>query len=123
LTILGSILSMNNAGEELGFWARLVLAIFVTWRITNLLANEDGPADIIARFRAGLGNGLGGKLMDCFQCLSLWVAAPMAFFVSKNSLNLLLTWLALSGVACLLNRIGQDSIIVQQRQQGQGRDV
>ena len=35
--------------EDIGFWARLVLAVFATWRITNLLANEDGPADLIAR--------------------------------------------------------------------------
>jgi hypothetical protein len=110
--------------EDLGFWARLVLAIFATWRITNLLSNEDGPGDIIAHFRARLGTGLGGKLMDCFQCLSLWVAAPMAFFVSNSPLNLCLTWLALSGAACLLNRTCQESIVIQRpRQQLQGRDI
>ena len=95
------------------FWARFVLAIFATWRITHLLASEDGPADLIVRFRARLGSGMVGKLIDCFQCLSLWVALPLAFFVSRELLDLLLTWLALSGAACLLERIGQEPVVIQ----------
>ena len=95
------------------FWARLVLAILATWRITHLLASEDGPADLVVRFRARLGSGLVGKLMDCFQCLSLWVALPLAFFVSRKPLELLMTWLALSGAACLLERIGREPVIIQ----------
>ncbi len=95
------------------FWARLVLAILATWRITHLLASEDGPADLVVRFRTRLGSGLVGKLMDCFQCLSLWVALPLAFFVSRKPLELLLTWLALSGAVCLLERIGQEPVVIQ----------
>lgn len=97
----------------MSFWARFVLAVLATWRITHLLASEDGPADLIVRFRARLGSGLVGKLMDCFQCLSLWVAVPIAFFVSRRPLDLLLTWLALSGAACLLERAGQESVVIQ----------
>ena len=81
--------------------------------MTHLLANEDGPLDLIALFRARLGSGLFGKLMDCFHCLSFWVATPMAFFVGGKPLDLLLTWLALSGAACLLERIGQEPVVIQ----------
>jgi hypothetical protein len=95
------------------FWARFVLGILATWRITHLLANEDGPVDLIVRFRARLGNGVVAKLMDCFQCLSLWVAVPIAFFISRRPLDLLLIWLALSGAACLLERIGQEPLVIQ----------
>ncbi|MBI3120918.1 MAG: DUF1360 domain-containing protein [candidate division NC10 bacterium] len=94
-------------------WLRFVLAVLATWRITHLLANEDGPAELLARFRERLGGGLAGRLMDCFHCLSFWVAAPLAFFVSGNPLELLLTWLALSGGACLLERFGQEPIALQ----------
>jgi hypothetical protein len=109
----------------MSFWARVVLAILATWRITHLLASEDGPADLVVRFRARLGSGLAGKLMDCFQCLSLWVALPLAFFVSRRPLDLLLTWLALSGAACLLERVGQEPVVIQpitQTTEG-GKDV
>jgi hypothetical protein len=91
------------------FVARFVLAVLATWRVTHLLANEDGPADVIFRLRRRLGDGLIGSLMDCFNCMSIWVAAPLALFVSTNPLNWLVSWLALSGGACLLERLGGGS--------------
>ena len=97
----------------MSFWARFVLAILATWRITHLLAKEDGPADLVVRIRARLGHGMTGKLMDCFECLSLWVAVPIAFFVSRRPVDLLLIWLALSGAACLLERIGGEPVLIQ----------
>ena len=63
---------------------RIVLAVLATWRVTHLLASEDGPADIIVRFRRLLGQSPLGTLMDCFNCLSLWVAAPAALFISRR---------------------------------------
>ena len=95
------------------FWIRFVLASLATWRVTHLLAQEDGPADLIVRFRARLGNGLAGSLMDCFQCLSLWIAAPAALFVTRHLLDWMFTWLALSGAACLLERLGQEPVEIQ----------
>ena len=98
---------------ETNLWMRFVVAVLATWRVTHLLANEDGPADLIVRFRARLGHGLVGKLMDCFDCLSLWVAAPVGLFVSQNPLQWLLVWLALSGAACLLEHAVQKPVLIQ----------
>jgi len=92
----------------MGFWARFVMAVLATWRVTHLLASEDGPADLIVRFRALLGQSTAGRLMDCFNCLSLWIAVPAALFVSNRPLEWLISWLALSGGACLLERMGQE---------------
>ena len=55
--------------------------------MTHLLASEDGPADLIVRFRALLGQSIVGKLMDCFNCLSLWIAALAALFVSRRPME------------------------------------
>ena len=88
------------------FLGRFVLAVLATWRITHLLANEDGPADIVFRLRRRLGDGFIGSLMDCFNCMSIWVAAPLALFVSANPVIWFVSWLALSGGACLLERLG-----------------
>lgn len=85
---------------------RLALAVLATWRVTHLLGREDGPGEILARLRARLGWGFWGRLMDCFYCLSMWVAAPLAFFVARRPAELLVAWLALSGAACLLERLG-----------------
>jgi Protein of unknown function (DUF1360) len=90
-------------------WLRFTLAVLATWRVTHLLASEDGPADLIVRLRAALGESWVGKLLDCFYCLSLWIAAPAALFVSRNTVSRdpvewLFSWLAISGGACLAER-------------------
>ena len=95
------------------FWSRLVLGILATWRITHLLAKEDGPADLVVSFRARLGGGQAGKLMDCFNCLSVWVAMPIALWVTRRPRELISTWLALSGSACLIERFAQEPAIIQ----------
>jgi len=98
---------------EGSFWSSFSLAMLATWRVTHLLAAEDGPGDVIARFRAWLGQTRVGRLMDCFNCLSLWVAAPAALFVSRSPLEWLFTWLALSGAACLLERATQQPVVIE----------
>ncbi|MBP6820940.1 MAG: DUF1360 domain-containing protein [Acidobacteria bacterium] len=92
---------------------KFVLAVLATWRFTHLLSKEDGPGDVVFRLRVRLGEGFWGKLMDCFKCLSLWVAAPMAFYIARQPMEVILVWLAISGAACLLERIGQESVMVQ----------
>ncbi len=101
------------------FWSRFVIAALAAWRVTHLLAEEDGPADLIARLRARLGTGLFGKLMDCFECLSIWVAIPFAFFVAQSWLERLVAMLAISGVACLLERLARESPSVAVFQHGE----
>jgi len=89
----------------------LTLAILATFRLTHLLAFEDGPADLLARTRARLGDSFLGRLMDCFYCLSLWIAAPMALVITGPSLSWPLAWLALSGGACVLLRATEARVI------------
>jgi Protein of unknown function (DUF1360) len=102
---------------QLDFWSTFILAILATWRITHLLANEDGPGDLLVNFRRFLGTGLAGKLMDCFYCLSLWIAFPMTLFVTQEPVQFLITWLALSGSACIINRLMPESLIIQPNNQ------
>jgi hypothetical protein len=89
---------------DAGFGIRFALASLAVWRVTHLLAEEDGPADAVVRLRARLGQGQLGELMDCFYCLSVWVAAPASLAVAWRRRELPLVLLALSGAACLLER-------------------
>jgi|SRR5271157_1779441 len=84
--------------------ARFLLAALATWRITHLLAEEDGPGDVVVRARARMGAGWLGGLMDCFNCLSIWVAAPLSVGLMRKRGADPLAWLALSGAACLLEQ-------------------
>jgi len=81
------------------------VAGLAAWRVTHLLAREDGPADVIARLRARAGAGELGELMDCFDCLSIWVAAPLALVVARRPPDRVVSWLALSGAACVVERV------------------
>lgn len=99
--------------NDTNFWIRFVLAVLATWRITHLISSEDGPADLVVRLRARLGNGLAGQLMDCFKCLSIWVALPAAVFVGGKPVHILVTWLAVSGAACLIQRAGEDPVVIR----------
>ncbi|HET6764353.1 MAG TPA: DUF1360 domain-containing protein [Longimicrobiaceae bacterium] len=91
-------------------WLRLVLAVLACWRVSHLLAREDGPWDAVARVRAVLGRGMLGRMMDCFYCLSVWAAAPLAFFVAPGWAERVVAWLAVSGGACLLERMGREPV-------------
>jgi hypothetical protein len=93
---------LTSRDQAVGF----SLAALAVWRLTHLLAAEDGPADMVARMRARLGDGLLGQLTDCFGCLSIWVSAPFVPFVVRRRSDIPVCWLALSGAACLLEGIG-----------------
>lgn len=94
-------------------WIQIALAVLAVWRVTHLLAAEDGPGDILVKLRARLGRSFAGQLMDCFYCLSLWIAAPAALYITRNWLDWLVVWLALSGGACLLERLGANPVVMQ----------
>lgn len=98
---------------------RFGMAALATWRVTHLLVNEDGPADAIVRVRAKLGDSQLGALMDCFNCASMWVAIPFAFFAARKPADRLAAWLALSGAACIMEEIAsQDN-----KQMGEGNEL
>ena len=84
------------------YW--LVLGVLGVWRVTHLLHAEDGPWDLLVRVRRRVGNGFWGALLDCFYCLSLWVAIPFALLLGQGWKERLLLWPALSGGAILLER-------------------
>ena len=84
---------------------RCVLAVLATWRVAHLIAREDGPFDLVLRVRARAGSGVLGQQMDCPYCLSLWVAAPWAFWIAHGPAEWIAVWLAVSGGASLLERM------------------
>ena len=81
-----------------------MLAILATWRITHLLSKEDGPFNSVYHLRKKAGAGFFGSLLDCFYCVSVWVAFPLGIWEGNNWWEKLLCWWALSGAACLLEQ-------------------
>jgi hypothetical protein len=85
------------------YW--LVLGALVVWRITHLLNAEDGPRNLLVRARRRMGDGFWGDLLDCFYCLSLWIAAPFAWSLGESTKEKLLLWPALSAASIVIQRL------------------
>lgn len=88
------------------YW--LILGILAVWRITHLLNAEDGPWDLFVRLRRLVGDSFWGSLLDCFYCLSLWIAAPFAYGLGSDWKQRLLLWPALSAGAILAERLSSN---------------
>jgi hypothetical protein len=85
------------------YW--LVLGILAVWRITYFINAEDGPGKMCVRLRAIAGAGFWGRVIACFYCLSLWVAAPFAILTGDGIGEIVCLWLAFSTGAILLERL------------------
>lgn len=85
------------------YW--LALGVLAVWRVTHLVNAEDGPWDLIVRLRRFAGSGIAGQLLDCFYCLSIWIAAPAAYWIGQGKKERWLLWPALSAGAILLERL------------------
>ncbi len=87
------------------YW--LFVGALAVWRVTHLLQAEDGPWDIVVRLRQVVGNGFWGRLLDCFHCLSVWIAAPASCVLAHEWKERFFLWLAFSGGAILLEQLTQ----------------
>ena len=91
---------------------RFTLAVLATWRVSHLVALEDGPGEILARVRRGAPAGI-GRMLDCIYCLSLWVSAPAALWITREPIDWFVTTLAISGAACVLERLGNEPVVIR----------
>jgi hypothetical protein len=109
----GGFMTAGSRADVPAPWTRdVVLGTLAVWRLSHLLAHEDGPADVVATLRTRLDGTVLGRLLGCFFCLSLWVAAVVAPLVARRPRDLPLTCVALSGAACLLERAGDSEAVL-----------
>ena len=83
---------------------QIAIMLLAVWRVTHLIQAEDGPFDLIFKIRKLAGNNFPGQLMDCFYCLSMWVALLPGFYFGAGWDQKIILWLALSGGAILIEK-------------------
>jgi hypothetical protein len=83
---------------------RFVLGTLGIGRVSHLRNAEDGPGGIFVTLRALAGSSIWGELLDCFYCLSNWVALPFAPVLGGSWPEKLLLLPALSAAAILPER-------------------
>lgn len=83
----------------------LILAAFATYRLAVLLAEEEGPFALAARWRSRfLAENWIGRGVRCVACVSFWLALPLALaaIVLDRALDPWawpLAWLGVAGLA------------------------
>lgn len=96
----------------------LVLLALACWRLSSLFVREDGPFDILAKFRYFIGvefdefsrpkprNVIAG-IFSCVWCMSVWIGGVLAIFsaYSANIHTFLLVALALSSAAIVVDSL------------------
>lgn len=82
-----------------------MLGVLAVWRVTHMLYGEDGPWNIFVSFRRWVGTSFIGTLLDCFYCLSVWIAVPVGLLLGEGWIEKIFIWLAASAGAILLERI------------------
>lgn len=55
-----------------------ILFVLTTWRITNLLVNEDGPFSLLQNVRCWVGKYT--EALECAWCTSVWTGLLVSLF-------------------------------------------
>lgn len=93
-----------------------ILLSLLVYRLARLIAIDDGPFDVILKFRAALGaydygpNGLAktslGRGITCPYCVGVWLALFVAIAAYPWP-EMLVYWLALAGAQSFLQSLGR----------------
>jgi hypothetical protein len=102
-------------------WIFLLLASLAIWRVSHMIAHEDGPFDIFGNLRERAGavyyptedlwvvdesdNGKRkelGWLLTCPLCISIWIAIIPGVYMALQGENGILWWLGLSGASSFM---------------------
>jgi hypothetical protein len=100
-----------------GFWGRFGLAVLAGWRISHLLAREDGPGAVMVRLRGVLARIGAQHWLDCFGCVSLWVAGLVAVWVVGWRAGWGVVWLAVAGAILLVDRVAGEAVVLRHLEQ------
>lgn len=93
------------------FNMKILIISLAVWRISSLLAREDAPFRLLARFREWLEkqeNVLLRQLSDaihCVWCSSIWFGLLGACLISDNMIELIVNTLAISALALIVEKV------------------
>lgn len=87
---------------------RFVIAILAVYRVSHMVALEDGPWDAFTELRERIGQRTWfGRGFHCVLCISWWLALPAAIaIVPREPAFWLLLWPAVAGGVLLLHKAG-----------------
>ena len=94
------------------FVVYFILSVLAVYRVSYMIANEDGPLDmfVFIREKAGQKNWI-GRGLNCVLCISFWLSAiPAATtilivgFFRSNFESFVLCWFAIAGGVLIIQK-------------------
>ena len=84
----------------------IILGVLGVYRVSFMIAQEDGPFDIFSRWRGYMGQKTWvGRGMHCTLCISFWLSLVCAAFVG-SWVTIIPYWLGIAGGVLALHRRG-----------------
>lgn len=81
-------------------WLAFILAVLATWRVSYMIAREDGPGDVFALMRERVGQSTWyGRGLHCVLCISFWLSLPAALIAG---LPWFIGWLGVAGAVTVI---------------------
>jgi len=85
----------------------VILAALATYRVSRMIAMEDGPADVFSRIRERVGQKTWiGRGLHCVLCLSFWLSWPVALLLSLQTWQeYALSALGIAGAVVIIHKV------------------
>lgn len=91
----------------------LLVQILAVWRVAYALHAESGPWDALSKTRRWVARVTSVRVLDCFYCLSTWVALGATFVTDAGWLERAFWWMAVAGGAALFQRVTEDRRVAE----------
>lgn len=87
-------------------WLELALAIFAVYRLSHMIALEEGPMGLFAfiQEKTSKQSNWFERGMNCVLCLSWWIAAVPSLFLAKSGVQFILYWFGIAGAVLVLHK-------------------
>jgi hypothetical protein len=84
----------------------MLLAVLAVFRLSVLIALEDGPFDVLSLARERVGQTTWvGRGLHCPLCISFWLSLAAGFYLAQWGGSWALYWLGVAGAVNLVYRI------------------
>ncbi len=88
----------------------LILSSLAVYRLSYMIAKEEGPISIFARIRGKIDSKQStwvGRGINCPLCISAWLSLlPIIFILPRMDIyTTIVLWLSIAGLSMLLERV------------------
>ncbi len=93
-------------------WMALILSVLAVYRLSYLIAKEDGPFDMFYAMREKIGQESWiGRGLHCVLCISFWLSLiPAVILFYEYDINFGLGWFGIAGAVLVLYKVFDEQL-------------